>query len=486
MLDKCGFWAGEVSRGAYLALVVFASFAYGLTRQEGIDFFNVAMGGTVVLWLISCVLSSRWPATGLWPWLISAGLLLLAWALTLLGLAEERYVNSDMEIPEAWIDVILAFGSYDAALALAASIRTSALLGSMLMAIDLFSRPAWTRALLLTLGLTGLVMVLFFFLQKIVGGPFLLSSIDGSVYLSFATFRYHGNAASYLNLLWPLLAALAIHLLRRQALGWMFWTAAALFGFAAVFVNIAKAGHLLAPGGMVLFLAIVGIQMARGGRRHFTIPSPAVLIAVAIPLAVIVASLYFAIPWDRWQYLKDTDFDHNARPVAYRYFVTMLPDAGWQGFGPGSFQLAYWQYIDRADPIMQHTPYWVAHQDYIQTVVEWGYAGTILWGLLFVIPAVRLGISSFRPPSGDESDDDGYLFSIADRFRAFVHATPGAEEPLLHAAAFAAIIMTALHSLIDFPMQIASIQFYFLIWIALGWHLMRRRRHRIRVDPEAD
>ncbi len=474
MLDRCGFWTRTAARTLFLVLVVVASFAYGLTRESTIHFFNWALGGTVALWMAGSLLSRRWPRTGLRPWLIALAILSLGWGVCALSVLGEWSERAGTDLPEFWSDVVLSFGAFDADLSVAAMVRTTVLLGGLLMTIDLFSQPNWARALFLTLTATVSAMVAFYFLQKIVGSPFLIRSVDGYTILSFATFRYWGNAASFLNLLWPLAAAVAIHFLRNKAHAWVLWMAAALFALAAAFLNISKAGNVLAAFGILLFLGIVVVQFLRSERRGSRLPPRNVLIAIALPAAIILASFYFAIPWGRWDALARTEIDVNARAVAYRYFMTMLPDAGWFGFGPGSFQLAYWHYVDPANEQMRHEPFWVAHEDYIQTIVEWGYAGAILWGLLLAIPAMRLGFSGLRSPVRSRADSAGYLFGIGDHLRAFFSTLPGPDEPIIHAAAFVSICLTALHALVDFPMQIESLQFYFLIWIALGWHALRR------------
>ncbi len=46
---------------------------------------------------------------------------------------------------------------------------------------------------------------------------------------------------------------------------------------------------------------------------------------------------------------------------------------------------------------------------------------------------------------------------------------PSPHEPCLAAGALCAVLLTALHALVDFPMQIASLQLYFLTLLALGW-----------------
>ncbi|HEY9715625.1 MAG TPA: hypothetical protein V6C72_19280, partial [Chroococcales cyanobacterium] len=53
--------------------------------------------------------------------------------------------------------------------------------------------------------------------------------------------------------------------------------------------------------------------------------------------------------------------------------------------------------------------------------------------------------------------------------KTFFAAMPSPREPCIAAGAFCAVVLTALHAFVDFPMQIASLQFYFLTLLALGW-----------------
>lgn len=476
MFARVGQGMIVVARASLLAAIVIASAAYGLTRETSIAFFNAWMGWTFIVWLGGIVISWRWPRVPLLVIFLAAGVLAIGWVSTGLSWLDTVWSMTATNYPAILDDLMILFGAIDPDLAYTAMVRTSALLGGFLIAVDLFASAAWSRALFLTLAATATGMVIFFFLQRSIGGRFLLhSNVEERVILSFATFRYWGNAASYLNLCWPLLAALAAHTISgHRARGWVFWLSAALVVFSALFINVSKAGHILGPIGLMLF---GGILIIRGavlhGRNAFRI-SPQIIFGIGVPISIVVVSLVLAFPVKSWEKLVKIGLAENSRVIAYGHFVKMIPDAGWIGFGPGSFKTVYLDYV-ADDPVISQRPYWVAHQDYLQTIVEWGYAGTAIWGLFFAFPIYSLLHQAFGRPPRCLDQRDEYAFSWRERLRLWWEAIPTAESPFVATGGVVAVTLTALHSLADFPMQIESLQFYFLLWIALGWQRWRVR-----------
>jgi O-antigen ligase len=89
-----------------------------------------------------------------------------------------------------------------------------------------------------------------------------------------------------------------------------------------------------------------------------------------------------------------------------------------------------------------------AHQDYLQTIVEWGWVGAALWAVVFA-GGVWLCFRNARAlPSGDGS------------------------RTLLFTAGLA-LCGIGLHALVDFPLQIASLQLYVVVFLGLGWGATR-------------
>jgi O-antigen ligase len=122
----------------------------------------------------------------------------------------------------------------------------------------------------------------------------------------------------------------------------------------------------------------------------------------------------------------------------------MLPDAGWHGFGPGTFALVFPHYTGaQADLIPGIWRY--AHDDYLQTLLEWGWAGAIFWALLFFGAMAQLFIHWRKRRD----------LSTADRVLVFVSGL--------------ALAGVAAHAIVDFPLQIASLQLYAGVCVAFGW-----------------
>jgi hypothetical protein len=346
-------------------------------------------------------------------------------------------------------------------------LRTTALLGGMLMAIDYWTDPTRARVLMLTLVLVSFGMVLFFFQQKIADGSTVLRSVDGQYPLAFATYRYHGNGAAYLNLCWPFSAAIALFAVIRQTPAWPIWFLPLAATFIANFLNVSKAGNVLAALGIVLILALCAPFAAREIKRRRKI-RPSRIVAAALPLLIVALALPFALPWKRWDTFSQSIEAPGSRPDVYEKFIQMASDAGAAGFGPGTFGQYSSRYL-KDDPLLKGIYYASAHEDYLQTVIEWGYVGTLLWALLLVPAVILLLKGVVRHSKRRHREFEGYRIGLTDHVAAFFNSTPLPWEACVAAAGATAAILTALHALVDFPMQIASLQFYFLTVIALGW-----------------
>src|SRR5262249_40886655 len=92
-------------------------------------------------------------------------------------------------------------------------------------------------------------------------------------------------------------------------------------------------------------------------------------------------------------------------------YLAMAPDAGVLGFGPGTFRAAFpgyqltYDFGNRTVPAFWTTHSWThAHQDYLQTVIEWGYCGALFWAILFAIGIWR-GASHLRKAMAREGED---------------------------------------------------------------------------------
>ena len=141
----------------------------------------------------------------------------------------------------------------------------------------------------------------------------------------------------------------------------------------------------------------------------------------------------------------------------------MIPRAGWWGFGPGTFETAFPYFTHEFGDELRGR--WIyAHQDYLQTLAEWGYMGFGGWAMLI----------------------GGALFYS---WRQRIRTGPGLPDSA-RTTQFGLTIALAgvlIHALIDFPLQIASIQLYTVTLISILWsskHWMSdTRRMQLRRMP---
>ncbi len=138
----------------------------------------------------------------------------------------------------------------------------------------------------------------------------------------------------------------------------------------------------------------------------------------------------------------------QSRPAMWREAARLAIAAGPLGSGPGTFTATIpdrataalfqvWQ-VERFSPSRSH-----AHQDYLQTVVEWGWIGGAAWGVIILggfYGAVRTALSRT--------------------------AEPTVAGPAIVVAA--ALTGALIHGTTDFPWQIPVLRMYICVYAALG------------------
>ena len=123
-----------------------------------------------------------------------------------------------------------------------------------------------------------------------------------------------------------------------------------------------------------------------------------------------------------------------------------LHHAGFFGFGPGTFRAVFPAY--NTGSVNQVPGTWrFLHEDYLQTLLEWGWLGSSFWALLF-FGGITVGIRSYRKHAKRDW-------------------TP--RRRVLQPLVIMALIGVAFHALVDFPLQIESIQLYAATYLGLCW-----------------
>jgi hypothetical protein len=344
--------------------------------------------------------------------------------------------------------------SVDYANSAAWMLRGALLLGTILFVADLSQSSRWLLRLWYVIGLVGGSIAFLGLLQKATGARMILwqqqPPEEVRVTTFFATYFYHGNAGAFLNLVWPLTAGLVIRAFTSGFHPWLraIWTSLFVLTMAAVLANTSRMAQLVA------LLLLVAICLYFGPVLLSKFSGTGKSVAVAGALSVVLALIAFARashfeqPLNRWQSAGE-HIPNDARWQASRVAISALPDAGLLGFGPGTFRVVFPTYIMNA---RNHVPgQWrFLHEDYLQTVLEWGWVGSGLWALLF-FGGIVVGIGSYKRHAREE-------------WRP--------RRRVLQPVVLIALAGVALHALVDFPIQIESIQLYVASYLGICWGSM--------------
>ncbi len=310
--------------------------------------------------------------------------------------------------------------------------------------------PARLRRLLWLLAVNGALLGLESIAQRLEGSGKLLFMVKPQVNpageTQFGPYAYRANASQYFNLLWPV------------CLGF-WWTLQRASGFKR------KTHHLLLVCGVIMAACPI-ISTSRGGAlvtvgiagaaafflvvSHWFIAArrqedlPARRMTLALLLLVFVAAISLGY-WLGWKQLKPRMAQivegFADREEMYERARPMAADFPLFGTGPGTFEPAFQLYRISTET------YWPAqlHNDWLETRITFGWAGSALIALAFAAVALRWFV-----PGGIHG---GRRFIIL---------------------IWLAVAGCLVHARFDFPFQIYSIVFLFLIVCALLSVLSRR------------
>ena len=298
--------------------------------------------------------------------------------------------------------------------------------------------PARLQRLLWVLCINGGLLALECILQRLSGThsllwilePRLIREAEGQ----FGPYAYRSNAAQYFNLLWPV--CLGFWLLLRQGA-----TRKRRIG-----ARIGESNHVVLLPMAVIMAACPVISTSRGGALVAVmnlIATMAVLFwalrkesvaarATVLALFVAIACLSGYLGWYKLAARMRTIFQDqmSRRPEIYQNAVEMTQDCPAFGTGPGTFGSLYQLYRKNVDQA------WAgyAHDDWLETRITFGWIGFIgVVGLLAIVAGRAWG-------------------------------TRGLNLNLEFLAMLVLSLMGCLmHAKFDFPFQIYSVLFLFLL-----------------------
>jgi O-antigen ligase len=455
----------SASRWIFFAALVYAPWAYGATTSASIQITNWLLLAALVLWAIELLVSRRTPRFPRLLFFLTAALICVGgW---MVFNAKSVY-DSDffVFVPLRNFAPPVA-GSVDYPISVAWMIRGALLLGIILFVADLSQSNRWLLRLWYVIGLVGGSIAFLGLLQKATGTLMIFwqppPREDVRVSTFFATYYYHGNAGAFLNLVWPLSSGLVIRAFASGSHPWMraIWTSVFLITMAAVLANTSRMAQLVA----LLMLVVICVQYGSLLLRKLSGGKSVALaggLAIGLALIAFAQASHFEQALNRWQ-LQSEHILTDARWQVSRVAVRALPDAGLFGFGPGTFRVVFPIY-NRSGSDQVPGTWRFLHEDYLQTLLEWGWIGGILWALLF-FGGITVGIRGYKEHSRREW-------------------TP--RRRVLQPLVIIALMGVALHALVDFPVQIESIQLYVATYLGLCWGSMLWKDHGLRMTEQAD
>jgi O-antigen ligase len=437
----------DCSRWTFFSALLAAPWFYGGTTAISILVINWLLGLAVVLWIVGLLINRRRPKLPKLPILVALVLLLFGAWMTI----NARSIYDTEFSTFALIKNVAAGapGSLDYAISAAWMIRALLLLTTMLFVVDLSRDDKALLQLWWVIALAGGSISLFGLLQKATGAEaiFWQTPISGYGTTFFATYYYHANAGSFLNLVLPLTAGLAVRVFgieSNQAVRSICLTAF-LLNLMAIAANTSRGAQLIAGLILLALLWQLGPRIFRGlsrSKKNIVLGGAA---AIFLVIFAVGRAAHLDEPIRRWETLGE-QVSTDSRWSSSRVAMSALRDTGFFGSGPGTFRVIFPAYNQAANNLAPGT--WrFLHEDYLQIAMEWGWLGSALWAALFV---------------------GGIIFALVNLRKPEARAWSWRRRLILPLAVIA-LAGVALHAAVDFPLQIASIQLYVATYLGLCW-----------------
>jgi hypothetical protein len=436
----------DIPRWGLLGLLVLAPWVYGSTRPEGKFFLTTGLLVVLGLFLLSLLAALGFPKVKVTSVILTGLLLLQGWIMVLNP--QQKFVPAlfaFIHLPGAipWLP-----GVVDQAASQSQLLLMTGLIGAFWISSDLAVSARWRTRVWWVMSLTGVSLVALGLAQRVTGAKAIFwDPVADTGTTFFATYRYHGNAGAFLNLVLPLIAAhTALAFARRSSHARMtFWSIATLTTAACAFINVSKAAMVIT---VFILLALAYQQLHQKELGSLSNKRWAVVGAVFfIMFCGLIWAFGFADSLSRWLDFRSSGNYGSRLLVDGTIIREAVPVSGWWGFGPGTFQITFPFFTDRlGDRVAGIWQY--AHQDYLQALMEWGYFGGTLWATLFF----------------------GGLWKAAVRHVKEQRAWDS-ELRLLSSASILSMGGLLLHAMVDFPLQIPSLQLYAAVILGFLWNL---------------
>jgi O-antigen ligase/polysaccharide polymerase Wzy-like membrane protein len=436
-----------LARWLFLTTLVVAPWLYGATTAGTIAIVNGMLGVVLALWVASLLVDRRWPVVPRALVVIAGVILLQGWWMVVN--AHAIYDSTFGVFAPVRSILPRITGSADYIFSLTWMFRATALLGIVCLVAEMAQRAVWLVRLWYALALAGGAIALFGLIEKGTGAKMIFwqPSVlwNKEAYPFFATYFYHANAGAFLNLLLPPMAGIAIWLAARRGSPWIraVCLAALLLVVVAIGSNTSRMSQAVAGGLILVMLAAIARSAARFVARA---EKPTLVVGALVLVGTILAiaqAAQLSQPLARWNKFS-SEVVETSRWTADRVALGGVGDAGWLGFGPGTFRAIFPHYQQAAGDQPPGT--WrFLHNDYLQTLLEWGWLGSVAVAALFF---------------------GGIGVAVRNYFRREGWSN---RQRILLPCVVLSLMGVALHAAVDFPFQILSIQLVVAAYLGLCW-----------------
>jgi O-antigen ligase len=310
--------------------------------------------------------------------------------------------------------------------------------------------PARLRRLLWVLCINGALVGLEGIAQRLEGSGHLLfllkPAINQEAVSQFGPYHYRANAAAYFNLIWPVCLGFWWTLHRSAGLKRTTHHVLLLCGIvmaACPIISTSRGGALVAAG--ILALAaffLVATHFLLVAHRQEDKQARKIALVLLVVFFTTTLALGCALGWSALRpRLAQLEEGFENREEMYAAAKPMAADYPVFGTGPGTFDSVFQLYRISTET------YWPAqlHNDWLETRITFGWFGFALIVLALITVLVR-------------------WFA-----RGGLHG--GRRFMILLWLALAGCLV---HARFDFPFQVYSILFLFLVWCAVAFNLSRR------------
>lgn len=434
-----------LARWLFLATIIIAPWFYGGATAWSIELIDAMLGLVLVFWLISLLVDRHAPLVPRSLALIAGIILFQGWWMVLNARAVYDMVFHWF-LPVTPVLSQLA-GSTDYVLSSAMMLRVTALIGVILVVTDMVGRSSWMLRLWTAIVISGGAIASLGLVQKASGAKMIFwqPPIWPPLETFFATYVYHANAGAFLNLVLPATVGLICWLFARgeRRVARAFLIAATVIVLLAIVSNTSRMAQAI--GG--LLLACLLITVARPLISRAVRAERSVLIIGTIVFAIVIFAIAQAAHLDRpvarWREFT-TNLPIDQRWAADRAAFRGIGDAGAFGLGPGVFRAVFPRYQQESQGEV-HGTWRFLHDDYLQTILEWGWFGSLAIAALF-FGGIAVGVRNYRKAEAWSN-----------------------RQRILLACVLLALGGVALHAAVDFPLQIYSIQLLVATYLGICW-----------------